>query len=180
VISGSCSLATSRQIDWASRNGFQTLHASPTEILDHLRGKPFQDSLIHQLTAILDRGEDAVLDTYFDSPSGFAGESLGTALGLMLRNLLSTTSIARVVLCGGDTSSHAVQQLGITALTWKASLQPGAPLCQVHFAECRDRPLELVLKGGQIGSDDFFAIAKGAQSLQLHDSSRANQASRKP
>ena len=84
----------------------------------------------------------------------------------MLRDLLTATSVRRVILCGGDTSSHAVQQLGIVALTWKASLQPGAPLCQVHFADPLSRPLELVLKGGQVGGDDFFAIAKGARKPQ--------------
>lgn len=163
VISGSCSVATSRQIDWASRNGFQTLHADPTEILDHRRGKTSQDRLAQQLTTILNSRRDVVLYTSVgDSTSDLAGESLGTALGLLLRKILSATTIERVVLCGGDTSSHAVQQLGIVALTWKASLQPGAPLCLVHFSDSRSRPLELVLKGGQVGSDDFFAIAKGA------------------
>ncbi len=164
VVSGSCSVATSRQIDWASRNGFQTLAADPTRILDPLRGKTYRESLLHHLTMILNRGQDIVLYTSLgDAPLEFVGESLGAALGLMLRDLLASTSIIRVILCGGDTSSHAVQQLGIVALTWKASLQPGAPLCQVHFADCRSRPLELVLKGGQVGSDDFFAIAKGVR-----------------
>jgi len=162
VISGSCSEATSRQIESASRDGFQTLHADPVEVLDPLRGGPYQDKLVHQLTTILHRGEDAVLYTSSGSaPSEFAGESLGTALGFMLRRLLAGTSVRRVVLCGGDTSSHAVQQLGILALTWKASLQPGAPLCRAHFGDPQARPLELVLKGGQVGSDEFFAIAKG-------------------
>jgi uncharacterized protein YgbK (DUF1537 family) len=164
VISGSCSEATSRQIDRAARDGFQTLHADPAEILDPLQGGPYQDSIVHRLTTILNRGEDAVLYTSTGSlASEFAGESLGTALGVMLRRLLARTLVSRVVLCGGDTSSHAVQQLGILALTWKASLQPGAPLCRAHFAGSQTRPLELVLKGGQVGSDEFFAIAKGAK-----------------
>ena len=164
VISGSCSVATSRQIDWASRNGFHTIHADPTKLLDRFRGERYRDSLIHRLTTILDRGEDAVLYTsLFSSPSEFAGEALGTTLGLTLCRLLATTSISRVVLCGGDTSSHAVQQLGILALTWKASLQTGAPLCQVHFHDCQTRPFELVLKGGQVGTEDFFAAAKGVK-----------------
>lgn len=164
VISGSCSVATSRQINWASLNGFQTMHADPTRILDRHRGRTYWDTLLHQLKAILNRGQDIVLYTSLgDSPRDFVGESLGTALGLILRELLTTTPVSRVILCGGDTSSHAVQQLGIIALTWKASLQPGAPLCQAHFAEHRSRPLELVLKGGQVGSDDFFAIAKGVR-----------------
>lgn len=181
VISGSCSVATSRQIDWASHNGFQSLYADPAEILDHIRGKAYQESLIHQLATTLNRGKDAVLYTSRGvSPSGFAGESLGTALGLMLRKLLSTTSIRRVVLCGGDTSSHAVQQLGIAALTWKASLQPGAPLCEAHFTDRQSPPLELVLKGGQIGSDNFFEIAKVGPAPGTQTAAALNHAPRKP
>lgn len=169
VMSGSCSEATSRQIRRAAQDGFHTLHANPAEILDPLRGGPNQDSIVHQLATILNRGEDVVLHTSTGSPpSEFAGEPLGTAFGVILRRLLAHTSVSRVVLCGGDTSSHAVQQLGILALTWKASLEPGAPLCQVHFAAPQTRPLELVLKGGQVGSDEFFTIAKGAKPTNSH------------
>ena len=162
VISGSCSEATSRQIERAARDGFQTLHADPVEVIDPLRGGPYQDSIVDRLTTMLNRGEDAVLYTSSGSTRAeFAGESLGTALGLILSRLLARTSVRRVVLCGGDTSSHAAQQLGILALTWKACLQPGAPLCRAHFADPQTRPLELVLKGGQVGSEEFFAIARG-------------------
>ena len=161
VISGSCSNATSRQIDWASRNGFQSLNANPALLLDPESGMAYQSSLIHQLTGILAGGQDVVLYTSRgDSASEFAGEALGATLGRLLRTLLDDTNVQRVVLCGGDTSSHAVQQLGVLALTWKASLQPGAPLCKVHFFDSGSRPLELILKGGQVGSDDFFAVAK--------------------
>lgn len=180
VVSGSCSMATSRQIDWASQNGFQILHADPAQILNHIHGAAYQDALIHQLATMLNRGHDAVLYTSLGgSRSEFAGETLGVALGLLMRKLLTLTSTKRVVLCGGDTSSHAVQQLGIVALTWKASLQPGAPLCQAHFAKSDSRHLELVLKGGQVGSDDFFAVAKGTND-RVHTSSDAIRTSRKP
>jgi uncharacterized protein YgbK (DUF1537 family) len=68
--------------------------------------------------------------------------------------------VRRVVICGGDTSSHAVQQLGIYALTWSANLQPGGPLCRAH-ADSELDGLELVLKGGQVGTDDFFDVVRG-------------------
>jgi uncharacterized protein YgbK (DUF1537 family) len=65
------------------------------------------------------------------------------------------------MLCGGDTSSHAVQQLGLYALTWAANLQPGVPLCRAH-ADSSLHNLELVLKGGQVGTDDFFSVVRGS------------------
>jgi 3-oxoisoapionate kinase len=61
-----------------------------------------------------------------------------------------------VVLAGGDTSSHAVAQLGLHALTWAAATEPGAPLCRGHSDTAALDGLELVLKGGQVGSKDFF------------------------
>jgi uncharacterized protein YgbK (DUF1537 family) len=64
------------------------------------------------------------------------------------------------MLCGGDTSSHAVQQLGLYALTWAANLQPGCPLCRAH-ADSELDGLELVLKGGQVGTDNFFDVVRG-------------------
>jgi uncharacterized protein YgbK (DUF1537 family) len=53
-----------------------------------------------------------------------------------------------------------VQQLGIHALTWIANIQPGGPLCRAH-ADSRLDGLELVLKGGQVGTADFFDYVRG-------------------
>ncbi len=52
-----------------------------------------------------------------------------------------------------------MQQLDLYALTWAASVEAGAPLCRAHTDNAIFRDLELVLKGGQIGQQDFFALA---------------------
>ena len=57
---------------------------------------------------------------------------------------------------GAIRRSHAVSQLGLYALTWVAATQPGAPLCRAHSDTPELDGLELVLKGGQVGSEDFF------------------------
>jgi uncharacterized protein YgbK (DUF1537 family) len=88
-------------------------------------------------------------------------KELGLALGRLLLGLVRQTGVRRVVLCGGDTSSHAVQQLNLTALSFAGILSPGAPLCRAHAEEATGLDgLELVLKGGQIGPEDFFGIAR--------------------
>jgi uncharacterized protein YgbK (DUF1537 family) len=162
VLSGSCSVATSRQIRWAAANGFHTIKVDPAKLLDPNSAEAYRASLLREASTHLSLMQDTVLYTALDdSPSTAAGEALGTALGSLLRQILIQTSVTRVVLCGGDTSSHAVQQLGISALTWVASMQPGAPLCRAHLADANARRLELVLKGGQVGTDDFFAAARG-------------------
>jgi uncharacterized protein YgbK (DUF1537 family) len=74
---------------------------------------------------------------------------------------MEQTGIRRVVLCGGDTSSHAIQQLPLRALTYSAPLTPGAPLCRAHAPGTAFHFAEFVLKGGQIGPVDFFDLVRG-------------------
>ena len=81
----------------------------------------------------------------------------------MLRQIIIETRVRRVVLAGGDTSSHAVSQLGLYALTWSAATQPGAPLCLAHSDSPELDGLELVLKGGQVGTEDFFEQVREGQ-----------------
>jgi uncharacterized protein YgbK (DUF1537 family) len=59
---------------------------------------------------------------------------------------------------GGDTSSHAGQQLGIDALTFVSHLAPGAPLCRAWSQIPGRQGLEIVFKGGQCGKEDFFEL----------------------
>lgn len=162
VVSGSCSLATSRQIRWAADHGFKSIKVDAAQILNPKSGDAYRESMIDQAATHLDALRDTVLYTALDdSPFDVAGDALGSALGSLIRELTMRTPLKRVILCGGDTSSHAVQQLGISALTWAAGVQPGAPLCRAHFADPHKKPLELILKGGQVGTDDFFGIARG-------------------
>ena len=48
--------------------------------------------------------------------------------------------------------------MGVTAL---AALAPGAPLCRARSRHAHLDGLEIALKGGQMGKDDFFIAAKG-------------------
>ena len=71
-------------------------------------------------------GRDTVLYTALGTPTGSTHDKeLGLALGRLLLALVQQTGVRRVVLCGGDTSSHAVQQLDLTALTFAGTLAPG-------------------------------------------------------
>lgn len=164
IVSGSCSPATAQQIRWALAHGFHGIPIDPSLLLSTPETSiAYHDQLIASASAHLRRGEDTILYTALGaSTSPTAGESLGIALGQLLNRLLAQTPVTRVILCGGDTSSHAVKQLGISALTWEASLQPGAPLSRAHYANSNKRYPELILKGGQIGTEDFFHIARGS------------------
>jgi uncharacterized protein YgbK (DUF1537 family) len=152
VLSGSCSPATAKQIRRASQMGFVTCR---------LREPASWDGQTRRSLRALQRGESAVLYTALGPDSidgqGHYGEAFGAALGARLRELLIVSGVQRVVIAGGDTSTRVVKQLGITALTFAAPVAPGAPLCRAHAPGSPLDGLELVLKGGQVGSDDFFA-----------------------
>jgi uncharacterized protein YgbK (DUF1537 family) len=162
IVSGSCSPATAQQIRWALEHGFHGIPVDLTLLLSPETSATYRAQLIASANVHLRRSEDTILYTALGASTlPTAGESLGTALGQLLHELLVQAPVTRIILCGGDTSSHAVQQLGLSALTWQASLQPGAPLCRAHYTTRTTRQLELILKGGQIGSEDFFNIARG-------------------
>jgi 3-oxoisoapionate kinase len=160
VISGSCSAVTAGQILWAKRQGFACLELD-AGALAHGGSEAVEIAMRLALQS-LESGRDTVLYTALGTPTGSThDEELGRALGRLMLALVQRTGVRRVVLCGGDTSSHAVQQLDVTALTFAGVLAPGAPLCRAHAEEATGLDgLELVLKGGQIGPEDFFRIAR--------------------
>jgi 3-oxoisoapionate kinase len=160
VISGSCSAVTAGQILLAKQHGFACLELNAAALA---RGGPEAVKTAVGLgLRPLRSGRDTVLYTALGTPTGSTHDKeLGRALGHLLLALVQQTGVRRVVLCGGDTSSHAVQQLDLTALTFAGALAPGAPLCRAHAEEATGLDgLELVLKGGQIGPEDFFRIAR--------------------
>lgn len=84
-----------------------------------------------------------------------ANERVGEALGRLLRDLLAALGPTRAVVSGGDTSGHATCQLGIYALSALAPTIPGAAIFRAHASGAMDGQ-ELALKGGQMGSRDYF------------------------
>jgi 3-oxoisoapionate kinase len=160
VISGSCSAVTAQQILWAKRQGYESIELDAAGLASgqtHAR-----ETAVRLASHALRSGCNTVLYTALGTPSGAAhDEELGAALGRVLLELVLQTGVGRVVLCGGDTSSHAIQQLKLTAITFAGALAPGAPLCCAHSDDAIGLDgLELVLKGGQIGPENFFEIAR--------------------
>ena len=155
VVSGSCSPVTAAQVEWARAHDWATI-AVDVAAID-------EEGLSRAVAEPLQRGRNAVLH----SASGplaegvqASGAVLGAALGRIARAVIGRTGISRVLFAGGDTSSHAVAELELDALTWAAPLERGAPLCRAHTATALDG-LELVLKGGQMGGPAFFEVVRG-------------------
>jgi len=80
---------------------------------------------------------------------------IGEALGRILHRVLERSGMRRAVVSGGDTSGYATRQLGIFALSALAPTIPAAAIFKAHADGSMDG-LELALKGGQMGSPDYF------------------------
>ena len=85
---------------------------------------------------------------------------VAVATGALLRAIVSKASIARLVIAGGNTSSHAVAALDVWGLSYRGPLTPGAPLCRIHSDDPGLDGLDIILKGGQMGSPNFFEEAR--------------------
>jgi uncharacterized protein YgbK (DUF1537 family) len=159
VLSGSCSPVTERQIRTALANGYHGIELDVTRLLNDDGAEAAAENVADEAVTHLRAGRSAILYSALGPLAPAAqphGEALGCRAGAVLRRILARTRVPRLVLAGGDTSSHAVAQLGVHALTWAASLEPGAPLCRAHAQSPDIDGLGLVLKGGQVGGDDFF------------------------
>jgi uncharacterized protein YgbK (DUF1537 family) len=175
VISGSCSPVTGEQIEWAFENGFDGVELDAARLidLDHPGAKAERAILKRKMLDVLASGRSAILfsalgpeDPKIEAMMRMARdrglnlqearEQLAEQQGILLRELLEATGLRRVVIAGGDTSGHAVRQLGIYALELLAPIAPGSPLCRASSSNPRFDGLEIALKGGQGGKADYF------------------------
>lgn len=161
VLSGSCSPATQLQIEYAGTHGFALVPIDPANAAAD------EQSAAAALAALSDNAPGVVLHTARSAQDRL--ETLGPAErktlsvrgGRILDRVLDESGVRRVVIAGGDTSSHAGRQLGIDAVTFVAHIAPGAPLCKAWSQSPKRQGLEIVFKGGQCGKEDFFEIVKG-------------------
>jgi len=153
---GSLSPVTRAQVEAAS--GWVGIAIDPGRLLEE---PGYAAMLMRQARSALDEG-DVMLIT--ERPAGVPLETgaVAAATAALLRAVLAATTISRLVVAGGDTSTLAIKALDIWGLCYRAPLVAGAPLCRAHSADARLDGLDIVLKGGQMGPPDFFAIAQGA------------------
>jgi 3-oxoisoapionate kinase len=149
VLSGSCSPVTARQIRRARQMGFAAWR---------LEGAGPWSAAAAKAHRALKSGHSVVLYTALGPQTRDEkyGEKFGAALGSLLRELVLSSGVRRVLVAGGDTATHSVKQLGLDALTFAAPLVAGVPLCRGSAPSQLDG-IELALKGGQMGPEDFFA-----------------------
>jgi uncharacterized protein YgbK (DUF1537 family) len=169
VVSGSVSPTTERQIRHALANGFDGITLDPLRLAtDETEIGAAVEAGLESLSA----GRSVLLYTALGPSADRGGEldgtagarhRLGRALGRIQRQLVERAGLTRAVIAGGDTSSHAMGEMGISALTLKMPLPqtPGSPLCVAHGGPTDG--LEIALKGGQVGGDHYFAMIRAGR-----------------
>lgn len=167
VVSGSCSPTTERQIRHALTDGFDGIEVDPVELVSETSEQAIARAAASG-RASLEAGRSVILYTALGPAADRGAEidrqegarhKLGRGLGALLRQLTEDQDLKRVILAGGDTSSHALGQMGVDALTVRMPLpaSPGSPLCVAHSRVKAIDGLEVALKGGQVGTDRYFS-----------------------
>ncbi|MEZ5931831.1 MAG: four-carbon acid sugar kinase family protein [Alphaproteobacteria bacterium] len=175
VVSGSVSPVTALQIDWAEANSFEVITLDVARVVagEEAAEQAAFEAACSALAAGRDpmvltaRGpDDPMIGVMRDAarnmgvPEEVANARIGEALGRLLRRLLKSTGLRRAAISGGDTSGHVSKKLDLFAFTALAPTIPGAALLTAHAEDPAVDGLQLALKGGQMGSPDFFGWIK--------------------
>ncbi|WP_188907705.1 four-carbon acid sugar kinase family protein [Aureimonas endophytica] len=165
IVSGSCSPTTERQIRHAEREGFVLVpvdaralaggETAASEAALAAARRALAEGLSPLVHTAL--GPESDLGAEIDRVAG-ARHRIGTTLGRIEAELVREAGLSRAVIAGGDTSSHALQALGVFALTVRLPFPqtPGSPVTLAHSLDPAFDGLELAMKGGQVGGDDYF------------------------
>ena len=171
VVSGSCSPTTGRQIRFALDQGFAGLPLDPLALA---QGQGVIEAAAKGVE-LLKSGRSVIAYTALGGATDRSAEladdatarhMIGTSLGRILKAMVEQGALSRAVIAGGDTSSHAMAELGILALTTRFPLEatPGSPLCATHGFR---HGFEIAMKGGQVGGDGYFVQMRDGYQRRL-------------
>lgn len=173
AVSGSVSPVTAGQLDWAGAHGFARIGFDAAAVCGSEDGLAAEEArvvalavqaasegaspLVHSAAGLDDPGVARFRAALSGSglETGEANRRIGAALGRVLDRVLAATGLRRAVISGGDTSGYGMRALGLQALVALAPTVPGAALCRAYGAGRHDG-LEIALKGGQMGTEDYF------------------------
>ena len=156
VFSGSLSPITARQIDAAA--SYEKVAIDARRLTDADPG--YLATVVAQTTQRLAAGRNVLAFTSSErtdvnrAPDGARG--VARATGAYVAAVLTTAQVRRAGIAGGDTSSYAVKTLDAWGLAYLAQLAEGVALCRLHSDDARLDGIEIMLKGGQMGTDTIF------------------------
>jgi uncharacterized protein YgbK (DUF1537 family) len=172
VVSGSCSLATNRQVAHFIASNRPALALDPLQIA--AKKAAGVDAVVEVLAwaqPLLAAGPVLVYSTAEAGAVQSSQRLLGVeqagalverTLAQIVRGLVGL-GVRQLIVAGGETSGACVQALGITQMKIGAQIDPGVPWCHAQSdavsGPAAQAGLHLSLKSGNFGTDDFFTKA---------------------
>jgi uncharacterized protein YgbK (DUF1537 family) len=173
IVSGSCSLASNRQVAHFKQAGLPAFGIDPTllmpdqadvaSLVAQIRAwaKPLlndRDPILVYATA--DAATVSRLQQQCDAH--LLGSRIEQLLGKVAQDLVED-GVGQLIVAGGETSGACVQALAIDQMQIGPQIDPGVPWCfsQLSAVGPRAGGLHLTLKSGNFGTDDFFTKAFG-------------------
>jgi len=164
VVSGSCSLATNRQVLAFIKAGRPALAIEPLRIA---AGVDVAAEALAWATPLIPQGPVLVYSTADSNAVKSVQGRLGVEeAGAMVERTIAAIArglvergVRQLVVAGGETSGACVQALNITQLQIGPQIDPGVPWCHAPSDAAAGEGVHLTLKSGNFGSDDFFTKA---------------------
>ncbi|MDO8251758.1 MAG: four-carbon acid sugar kinase family protein [Rhodoferax sp.] len=168
VVSGSCSLATNRQVLAFIQAGRPALGLDPLQIAAQETAGvdvvaevlAWAEPLLSQGPVLIYSSADATAVKSVQGQLGVdaAGALVERTLAAIARGLVAL-GVRQLVVAGGETSGACVQALAITQMKIGPQIDPGVPWCHAQTEAAPSAGLHLTLKSGNFGTDDFFSKA---------------------
>jgi len=159
VFAGSLSPVTARQVRAATSYRLVALDASAL-----MESRDYPAKAQADIGQALSQGQHVL--AYTAPADGAAADTkqsarLAPTSALFIKDVIraqaaSGSPIRRMGIAGGDTSSLAVKALGAWGLSYRATLDAGVTVSIAHSEDPTLDGMELMLKGGQMGSEDVF------------------------
>jgi len=164
VVSGSCSLATNRQVlDFIQRGG-AALAVDPLRIAAGVdvvaEALAWAAPLIGRQPVLVYSTAEAGAVKSVQGRLGVeeAGAMVERTIAAVARGLVER-GVRQLVVAGGETSGACVQALGIAQMQIGPQIDPGVPWCHARTDVAEGLPVHIALKSGNFGGDDFFTKA---------------------
>ncbi|MDO8318182.1 3-oxo-tetronate kinase [Rhodoferax sp.] len=169
VVSGSCSLATNRQVAAFVAAGRPALVIDPLQLAASGGSATIVAQALAWAKDLLAQGPvliyssatpDAVKAVQAQLGVQAAGDLVEHTLAAIARGLV-VLGVRQLVVAGGETSGACVQALGINQMKIGPQIDPGVPWCHAQSDAAPNGGLHLTLKSGNFGTDDFFSKSFG-------------------
>lgn len=106
--------------------------------------------------AALAAGRHVLAQVSDQRQGGLSGRELAAATAQFIKDVVSAVRPGCLAIAGGDTSSVAVEHLGVDSISVIADFDRGVPLVRAYSHNASVDALPMILKGGQVGSADLF------------------------